>query len=101
MRRNLCCAPSPPCHLPLLSLFANAPHCPPLPRTPAGKFGEWRFDKRSYAGRPPPRNLAEPPAGMRNELVRHLIHSINEATAAIPGGLLEGGLGGGRWEAKE
>ena len=36
---------------------------------PAGKYGEWRFDKRSYASKPPPRNLGEPPAGMKNELV--------------------------------
>lgn len=50
-----------------------------------GKYGEWRFDKRSYAGKPPPRNLGEPPTGMKNELVRHLIHAINEATSKIPG----------------
>ena len=37
-----------------------------------GKYGAWRFDKRSYAQKPPPRNLSEPPAGMPNELVRHL-----------------------------
>jgi hydroxyproline O-arabinosyltransferase len=53
--------------------------------TRAGKIGAWRFDKRSYSGLPPPRNLQEPPPGMANELVRHLIHSINEASAAIPG----------------
>ena len=40
------------------------------PPSSAGKFGEWRFDKRSYAARPPPRNLKEPPEGMKNELVR-------------------------------
>lgn len=50
-----------------------------------GKYGEWRFDKRSYSGRPPPRHLGEPPKGMQNQLVRHLIHAINEATDAIPG----------------
>ena len=50
-----------------------------------GKYGEWRFDKRTYAGLPPPRNLGEPPPGMTNELVRHLIMSINEASAHIPG----------------
>lgn len=50
-----------------------------------GKFGEWRFDKRTYSGLPPPRGLAEPPVGMQNELVRHLIHAINEATEKIPG----------------
>lgn len=50
-----------------------------------GKYGDWRFDKRTYAGLPPPRNLGEPPAGMANALVRHLIHSINEASGHIPG----------------
>lgn len=50
-----------------------------------GKYGEWRFDKRSYSQNPPPRNLKEPPTKMNNELVRHLIHAINEATNAIPG----------------
>ena len=34
-----------------------------------GKIGAWRFDKRSYAGGPPPRKLGEPPKGMTNELV--------------------------------
>ena len=34
-----------------------------------GKFGEWRFDKRSYSQRPPPRHLGDPPPGMDNELV--------------------------------
>jgi hydroxyproline O-arabinosyltransferase len=50
-----------------------------------GKFGAWRFDKRSYMHKPPPRNLALPPAGMKNDLVRFLINAINEATNAIPG----------------
>ncbi|KAK9823561.1 hypothetical protein WJX72_003781 [[Myrmecia] bisecta] len=50
-----------------------------------GKYGDWRFDKRSYSGSPPPRNLGQPPTGMKNELVRHLINAINEATAHIPG----------------
>lgn len=49
-----------------------------------GKFGEWRFDKRSYIGTPPPRNLEQPPQGMKNDLVRFLINAINEASAAIP-----------------
>ncbi|KAL4418900.1 hypothetical protein ABPG77_004053, partial [Micractinium sp. CCAP 211/92] len=70
------------------------------------KYGEWRFDKRSYGTRPPPRNLESSKAGsmlvagvvflaeaapnhasdgMKNELVRHLIHAINEATSVIPG----------------
>lgn len=37
-----------------------------------GKYGEWRFDKRSYAQLPPPRHLSDPPPGMDNELVRIL-----------------------------
>ena len=37
-----------------------------------GKYGEWRFDKRSYAQLPPPRHLGDPPPGMDNELVRIL-----------------------------
>ncbi|GIL43843.1 hypothetical protein Vafri_1440 [Volvox africanus] len=49
-----------------------------------GKFGEWRFDKRTYGSRPPPRHLGDPPKNMKNELVRTLINSINEATAALP-----------------
>lgn len=35
-----------------------------------GKFGEWRFDKRTYGSRPPPRHLGEPPKNMKNDLVR-------------------------------
>ena len=50
-----------------------------------GKFGAWRFDKRSYAAAPPPRHLAAPPPGMQNQLVRRLLDAINEATDAIPG----------------
>ena len=34
-----------------------------------GKIGAWRFDKRSYADKPPPRRLGQPPAGMQNQLV--------------------------------
>ena len=34
-----------------------------------GKYGAWRFDKRTYADKPPPRNIGPPPAGMKNELV--------------------------------
>jgi hydroxyproline O-arabinosyltransferase len=49
-----------------------------------GKFGAWRFDKRAYSGKPPPRNLPPPPLGMRNELVRFLINAINEVSVAIP-----------------
>eukprot|EP00884_Botryococcus_braunii_P021975 jgi/Botrbrau1/8461/Bobra.0237s0078.1 len=50
-----------------------------------GQYGEWRFDKRTYARLPPPRNLGQPPPGMKNELVRYLINAINEASNAIPG----------------
>ena len=34
-----------------------------------GKYGEWRFDKRSYSTIPPPRHLGNPPPGIENELV--------------------------------
>ena len=37
-----------------------------------GKYGEWRFDKRTYAQLPPPRHLSEPPRGMKNALVIHM-----------------------------
>lgn len=75
-----------PALCPLLLLSRSHPLlCPSLPRRSAGKYGEWRFDKRSYAAKPPPRNLGEPPEGMKNELVRQLIHAINEATSKIPG----------------
>ncbi|CAL8466227.1 g5763 [Coccomyxa elongata] len=50
-----------------------------------GKYGEWRFDKRSYAQFPPPRRLAAPPDVVSNELVRKLIDVLNEATSVIPG----------------
>lgn len=50
----------------------------------AGKFGAWRFDKRTYVSRPPPRHLGAPPAGMKNDMVRALINCINEATVNIP-----------------
>lgn len=50
-----------------------------------GKYGEWRFDKRNYSMKPPPRNLGLPPEKMDNQMVRHLINALNEATNAIPG----------------
>lgn len=50
-----------------------------------GVFGQWRFDKRTYAFKPPPRNLAQPPVGIENVLVSYLINAINEATSTIPG----------------
>jgi hydroxyproline O-arabinosyltransferase len=50
-----------------------------------GKIGMWRFDKRTYQYRPPPRHLSNPPGRMKNDLVRFLINAINEVTNAIPG----------------
>ena len=47
-----------------------------------GKVGAWRFDKRSYMGRAPPRNLALPPQNAP-PLVHALIGMINEATSAL------------------
>lgn len=49
-----------------------------------GKFGEWRFDKRSYLRGPPPRNLSLPPPGVPESVVT-LVKKVNEATANIPG----------------
>jgi len=50
-----------------------------------GKYGQWRFDKRSYATRPIPRHMEPPPPGCKNHLVRKLIQMFNEATDNIPG----------------
>lgn len=36
------------------------------------RYGEWRFDKRTYGSEPPPRNLGPPPPGMKNLLVCRL-----------------------------
>lgn len=41
-----------------------------------GIFGEWRFDKRSYAALPPPRNLGQPPVNMKNDLVSESFGSL-------------------------
>jgi hydroxyproline O-arabinosyltransferase len=49
-----------------------------------GSFGEWRFDKRTYAGKAPPRHLGAPPEAVANPHVRALVSAINEATEAIP-----------------
>ena len=49
-----------------------------------GKFGAWRFDKRSYMGGAPPRNLTMPPKGT-NPVVVKLMEMVNEATENIPG----------------
>ncbi|EAZ36031.1 hydroxyproline O-arabinosyltransferase 1 [Oryza sativa Japonica Group] len=48
-----------------------------------GKIGEWRFDKRSYDSKPPPRNLPLPPNGVPQSVVT-LVKMVNEATANIP-----------------
>eukprot|EP00879_Flechtneria_rotunda_P031166 GHRR01034020.1.p1 GENE.GHRR01034020.1~~GHRR01034020.1.p1 ORF type:complete len:303 (+),score=76.00 GHRR01034020.1:478-1386(+) len=48
-----------------------------------GKYGFWRFDKRTYI-KPPPRHLGDPPEKMQNDMVRALIGHINEATENIP-----------------
>eukprot|EP00270_Netrium_digitus_P013068 TRINITY_DN4309_c0_g1_i1.p1 TRINITY_DN4309_c0_g1~~TRINITY_DN4309_c0_g1_i1.p1 ORF type:complete len:411 (+),score=69.87 TRINITY_DN4309_c0_g1_i1:140-1234(+) len=48
-----------------------------------GKFGEWRFDKRSYSDAPPPRNLTLPPKGTCETVVQ-LIEKINEASWVLP-----------------
>ncbi|KAL6606085.1 hypothetical protein ACP70R_041738 [Stipagrostis hirtigluma subsp. patula] len=48
-----------------------------------GKIGEWRFDKRSFENKPPPRNLPLPPNGVPQSVVT-LVKMVNEATANIP-----------------
>ncbi|KAL6898042.1 hypothetical protein ACP4OV_006638 [Aristida adscensionis] len=48
-----------------------------------GTIGEWRFDKRSYDSKPPPRNLPLPPKGVPQSVVT-LVKMVNEATANIP-----------------
>ncbi|KAL6898041.1 hypothetical protein ACP4OV_006637 [Aristida adscensionis] len=48
-----------------------------------GKIGDWRFYKKSYEDKPPPRNLTLPPIGVPQCVVT-LVKMINEATANIP-----------------
>ncbi|XP_009788649.1 hydroxyproline O-arabinosyltransferase 1 [Nicotiana tabacum] len=48
-----------------------------------GKIGEWRFDKRSYDNKWPPRNLSLPPPGVPGSVVT-LVKMVNEATANLP-----------------
>ncbi|TVU22621.1 hypothetical protein EJB05_32334 [Eragrostis curvula] len=48
-----------------------------------GKIGEWRFDKRSFQDRPPPRNLTLPPPGVPESVVT-LVKMVNEASANLP-----------------
>ncbi|THU51431.1 hypothetical protein C4D60_Mb06t30980 [Musa balbisiana] len=48
-----------------------------------GKIGEWRFDKRSFGQKPPPRNLPLPPDGVPQSVVT-LVKMVNEASANIP-----------------
>lgn len=40
-----------------------------------GKFGEWRFDKRSYDNVWPPKNLSLPPPGVPESVVCPLLNS--------------------------
>ncbi|KAF9593807.1 hypothetical protein IFM89_025516 [Coptis chinensis] len=56
-----------------------------------GKFGEWRFDKRSYLRGPPPRNLSLPPPGVpesvrvpQRNFVRHMSPSIAPFVSSQP-----------------
>ncbi|KAG2604581.1 hydroxyproline O-arabinosyltransferase 1-like isoform X1 [Panicum virgatum] len=52
-----------------------------------GKIGAWRFDKRQYMEKPPPRNLPLPPDGLPNRIpqsVVTLVKMVNEATSSIP-----------------
>ncbi|GBG79994.1 hypothetical protein CBR_g30255 [Chara braunii] len=53
-----------------------------------GQYGEWRFDKRSWTGGPPPRNLPMPPKGAPETVVA-LVSMVNEASANLP-----------RWDAR-
>lgn len=77
-------SPLPPCLHPPCSSAVPTRFClPPTRPRPAGKYGEWRFDKRSYAGKPPPRNLGEPPTGMKNELVRLVLCLTQGLVAAV------------------
>ncbi|OEL19062.1 hypothetical protein BAE44_0019918 [Dichanthelium oligosanthes] len=60
------------------------------------KVGAWRFDKRQYMVKPPPRNLPLPPDGLPNPIPQSVVWScfvckyitlvkmVNEATASIP-----------------
>ncbi|EPS66914.1 hypothetical protein M569_07861, partial [Genlisea aurea] len=48
-----------------------------------GKYGEWRFDKRSYSDSWPPRNLSLPPPGVPETVVT-LVKMVNEASANLP-----------------
>lgn len=69
-----------------------------------GVLGEWRFDKRSYADRPPPRGLPPPPPAVAAAAPSavELIEAINEATAAIPGwdAYAESGVAEAWWDGK-
>ena len=78
------CQASLPNSLPPLPVLHTHAVCITKGEFMPGKYGEWRFDKRSYTNRPLPRHLGDPPAKMKNDLVRTLINAINEATAAIP-----------------
>ncbi len=44
----------------------------------------WKFDKREFGGKAPPRNLPAPPENVNNNLVRLIVAMVNEATDNIP-----------------
>lgn len=44
----------------------------------------WKFDKREFGGKAPPRNLPPPPENVNNNLVRLIVAMVNEATDNIP-----------------
>lgn len=53
-----------------------------------GKYGAWRFDKRTYSDKPPPRNLGAPPAGMANELVSLIPLTVHRQSFLPPSGFM-------------
>jgi hypothetical protein len=48
-----------------------------------GKIGEWRFDKRTYQDRPPPRNITLPPPGVPESVVRLLANKLEKYTPGL------------------
>ena len=44
----------------------------------------WKFDKKVYMDRPPPRAIADPPVFVNDQLVRLAVRMVNEATEGIP-----------------
>ena len=47
-----------------------------------GKIGHWHFDKRDFSARYPPKNIPQLPSNIKSPVLRRLIDSINEASAA-------------------